>query len=156
MGSSYDIERVFPGTEHEEFTKENLTELNRRIVKLETILAQRVTQWNAPTLIRGNINNGSNPAETRELYYQAGRVTMPYTASRVGSYLYIPVTFPISFSEAPLVVGGFDGVSFNAMPYFITCTSANTTGFTLYLRPNWWPTTGTCTIVWHAIGKKVF
>lgn len=146
MSSSYDIERICPEETYDDFGPDKLLELNRRIVKLETILTQHVTQWTAPTLIRGQEDN---------LYVQAGKVIVPHTAIFYGWIILYNVYFPKAFDEIPIVTATISTCGFTpAAPRDVWVVDEGKTGFTLVLLVDQDPTSGECHVAWQAIGKK--
>lgn len=156
-----DRNRVFPGKVHEEYNEDNLRDINERLVYLESILERSVKQWNAPTLVRGDINNdtivGSAAVSdtTEHLFIQSGLMRVDHSDTWVSPYTIKALTFGVTFDEAPLVVAVIKGSTLNQLPLDIHAVNPTTSGFIISIRCAGDPTSGVCDISWLAIGKKV-
>lgn len=154
--SSFDIERIQPGQIFEESTSEIIRDAFIRIVKIEQILAQKLTQWNAPTLIRGSIRNnipGSGTLSIQDLYIQGALEAIPYTDWN-GSFLLHTLTFPETYDLLPIGLISINSSTLDVVAQSAHISPGSTTQATMIVLTSGAPTTGTVTVNWITLGKK--
>ena len=92
---------------------------------------------------------------TENLYYQTGTLTINYNDGWDGSFTNTTLTFPTAYDEIPNLSFVWGTYGINATPLFVKYINASVSAATIAVRFSSAPTSGTSTIVWHAIGKKV-
>lgn len=123
MGSSYDIERVGPELELDPtLTVENFVEIQQRVIKLESILEKRLTQWNAPALLRYGLDNR---------YIQVQDVACPSIAA--GGSAAVAFTYTEAFDGVPAILTSpyWDGTVAGRFYANVQASTVTTTGATL-------------------------
>lgn len=148
-----DLNKVHEGEIYDMPDPDNYKDICTRVRKLEQICSQNMNQWNAPTLIRGRVYNGST-TETSHLYIQAGVETISYSEFS-GATCERLVTFPEPFDDIPLVFHTHKETNLSTQEVRTFLHNTNTNQVYIQITASGAPVSGTITTVWFAIGKKV-
>lgn len=134
------------GTPLLEWIPAAFVELNRRFTELWDILAGRIAQDNAPTLLRSS---------NEDILVQYGTITVDNSDTWNGLATVKTLTFPTAFDTTPVVLTTLQDSNLDTGWDDIYATGTSTTGTTIGVKAGSDPTSGAAVVIWTAIGKKV-
>lgn len=152
------VNRIVPGSAFTEPTSENFRDLSLRVCDVEQALHRTLTQWNAPWLMRGRIDEEPVADNKKDIFVQSGWVDIPYTywVNPPGRLEYT-LTFPEAFDNGNLS-GQLTINNFNITAAFNQVVLQNLTStsclISVYLAST--PTSGSVSMFWTVFGHKVF
>lgn len=157
MSSISDVNRVQPGQVYDNENVLGFKDICERVVHLEQILAQKTMQWNAPSLLRGSINNflpGSGVTHTDDLYIQGGVEVMPFSEWDGVKIAHV-LTLPAVYDVKPLFLYSLNSSSLNVGINYLWGFATSQSLCSLWVFPAGAPTSGAVYFQWLTIGKKV-
>lgn len=151
------VNRIVPGTPFTDPTQDNFTDLSLRVRNIEQALHRTLTQWNAPWLMRGRIDEEAVEDNKKDIFVQTGWVEIPYTywVNPPGRLQYT-LTFPEVFDSGNLT-GYLTINNFTITSAFNQIVLQNLTPTScligIYLAST--PMSGSVGVYWTIFGHKV-